>query len=75
MSRYYVALGSNMGDRLAYLRAALRELKESGATVVRAGGLRNAAMGQDGSTGVFECGGVGGERSRAGGFFGVVADD
>lgn len=36
MSRYYVALGSNMGDRLAYLRAALRELKESGATVVRA---------------------------------------
>ena len=35
MSRYYVALGSNVGDRLAYLRAALRELKESGATVVR----------------------------------------
>ena len=36
MSRYYVAFGSNVGDRLAYLRAALRELKESGATVLRA---------------------------------------
>ena len=54
MSRYYIALGSNMGDRLAYL---------------------HAAMGQDGSTGVFERGGVGGERSFAGGFFGAAAGD
>jgi 2-amino-4-hydroxy-6-hydroxymethyldihydropteridine diphosphokinase len=40
MTRVFLALGSNLGDRAGYLAAARRLLGERGARIVRAGAVR-----------------------------------